>query len=84
MSEDERLIQYVQLQTLSKGNQILAASLVEVLAEMNRHNREWFLQRLVATIREHLQIDGEDVSAHAGLLGGMMRQLIDAFHETES
>ena len=76
--EDERLIQYVQLQALMKSQQILVASLAEVLAEMNHQDRERFLQHLASTIRQHLQIDGEDYSAHAGLLGGLMRQLIDA------
>ena len=75
--QDERLIQYVQLQALMRSQDILFASLVEVLDGMNYRDRERFLQHLASTIRSHLQIDGEDVSAHAGLLGVMMRQLIE-------
>ena len=76
--QDDRLIQYVQLQAVSKSNEILFTALACVLEKMDPEYRVWFCQSLRDEIQELLEIDGEDVSAHAGLLGVMMRQLIEA------
>ena len=79
MSEsDDSLVQYVQLQAVKRANLILLAALAEVLLEMNPTARSEFCQRLVAQIQEHLQSGEEDNSAHAGLLGVMLRTLIEA------
>ena len=73
---DEGLVQYVQLEALKKSQTVLFEALLETLQQADPDFRDWFLQCLVEQIQEQLERDASDVSAHAGLLGVMMRALI--------
>ena len=83
MDKDENLVRYVQFQALQRTQTILFVALAEVLGEMDHQTRGWFLKRLSEQIEESLQSNGEDYSAHAGLLGEMFRGLILAVNEQQ-
>ena len=74
--DDDRLVQYVQLQVLSQSHEILWSALASLLLELEPAQASDFLRRLAELLAEQLQNAGAEQSGVAGHLDVMFQTLV--------